>query len=296
MEGLRTDTQNDFLVYEFSQLRCYLCSRNLNLILNSLAGLGSFCAEFYIVVVGLLQDSVDEVHLRRTQESCNELVARLLVQSLRGIYLLDDTVSHNNDTVTHGHSLGLVVGYVDECRTQLLVELGDLGSHLRTELCVQVGQRLVKQEYLRITNDCTAQRNTLSLTAGHSLRLTIQQVAQIQDLCSFFYLTCDLILRNLTQLQTECHVVKYGHVRIQSVVLEYHCDISVLRSDVVYQAVADVQLALRDFFQTSDHTQGGRLTAAGRAYQYDKFLVLDFQIYVLYSNYIARIFLINMSK
>ena len=188
------------------------------------------------------------------------------------------------------------MSYVDECRTQLLVELGDLGSHLRTELCVQVGQRLVKQEYLRITNDCTAQRNTLSLTTGHSLRLTIQQVAQIQDLCSLFYLACDLVLRYLTQLQTECHVVEYGHVRIQSVVLEYHCDISVLRSDVVYQAVADVQLTFGNFFQTSDHTQGRRLTASRRSYQNDEFLILDFQVNVLYSDYIARILFINMSK
>ena len=186
--------------------------------------------------------------------------------------------------------------YIDKCSTQLLVQLGDLSSHLCTQLSVQVGQRLVKQEYLRITNDRTTQCNTLSLTTGHCLRLTIQQVAQIQNLCSFFYLASDLVLRNLTQLQTECHVVEYGHVRIQSVVLEYHCNISVLRSDVVYQTVADVQFALRNFFQTSDHTQGGGLTTTGRTYQNDKFLVLDLQIYVLYSNYIARILFINMSK
>ena len=44
----------------------------------------------------------------------------------------------------------------------------------------------------------------------------------------------DLVLWCLSQFQTECHVIVYGHMRIQSVVLEYHCDISVLRLNVVH--------------------------------------------------------------
>ena len=34
---------------------------------------------------------------------------------------LDDAVFHNNDAVAHGHSLGLVMGNVDEGGSQLLV-------------------------------------------------------------------------------------------------------------------------------------------------------------------------------
>ena len=49
-------------------------------------------------------------------------------------------------------------------------------------------------------------------------------------------------------------------MRIQSVVLEYHRDISVLRLYVVHNSVADLQLTGRDVFQTCDHTKCGGLT------------------------------------
>ena len=85
-------------------------------------------------------------------------------------------------------------------------------------------------------------------------------------------------------------------MRIQSVVLENHCDISVLRRDVIYQTVADVKLTLRDLLQTCDHTQGCGLTATRRAYQNDEFLISDFEVYVSNRNETARILLVNASE
>ena len=38
----------------------------------------------------------------------------IVVEVLRSIDLLDETVLHNNDSGCHGHSLDLVVGNVDE--------------------------------------------------------------------------------------------------------------------------------------------------------------------------------------
>ena len=130
--------------------------------------------------------------------------------------------------------------YIDDSGAQSLMQLGDLNTHLYTKLRIQVGQRLIHQEYLRVTNDCTAHSHTLSLTTGKSLRLTIKESCQIKDLCCFFYHLVDLILRNLSQLKTECHVIIYRHMRIQSVVLEYHCDIPVLRLYIVNDSVTDL--------------------------------------------------------
>ena len=73
-------------------------------------------------------------------------------------------------------------------------------------------------------------------------------------------------------------------MRIQSIVLEDHRDIAILRSDVVHQLVADVQLAFGDLLEAGDHTQRRGLAAAGRADQNDKFLVLDVQIEFLNSD------------
>ena len=60
-----------------------------------------------------------EVHLRRTDETCNEKVDRIIVQVLRRIHLLHKAVFHNDDTRTHRHSFDLVVRNVDErrCKT-----------------------------------------------------------------------------------------------------------------------------------------------------------------------------------
>ena len=174
------------------------------------------------------------------------------------------------------------------------MQLGNLSSHLSTQLSVQVGQRLVQQEHLGITDNGAAQSHTLSLATGQSLGLAVQQVRDVQDAGGLFHAALDLILGSLAQLQAEGHVIKHGHMRIQSVVLEHHGDVAVLGSDVVRQHVAYVQLALADFFQTGDHTQGGGLAATGRSDQDDKFLVLNVQVEVGNSSDATRVNLVDI--
>ena len=265
-----------------------LISRNLEAVV---------ACKFEVETVFLLNETtVDEVHLRSADKACNEDVARIVVEMLRSINLLDEAVLHNNDTGSHRHCLDLVVGNVDEGGADSLVKLGQLGSHRSTELCVEVGKRLVKKEYLGVTNDCTTECNTLLLTTGESLRLTVEKVGDVEDTSSLFNAALDLFLRGLVQLQTEGHILEYGHVRIQSVVLEYHRDLTVLRSNVVNELVFDEELAFADFLKTCDHTQGRGLTTTGRTYEYDKFLVLDFKVKVGNSGNAAGILLVNVFK
>ena len=126
--------------------------------------------------------SIQEVHLRGSHEACDEEIAGVVIEVLRGIDLLNDTVLHNDDSGSQSHSLGLVMCDVDDGGAQSLVKLGNLGSHLNTELGIQVGQRLVHQEYLGASDDCTAHGDTLSLAAGKSLRLTVKEMGQVEDL------------------------------------------------------------------------------------------------------------------
>ena len=98
---------------------------------------------------------------------------------------------------------------VDDGGAQSLMQLGNLHTHLHTQLCIQVGQRLIHQEYLRITHDSTTHGNTLSLTTGQSLRFTLKERSQVKNLGCFFYHLINLILRHFPQLQTKCHIVIY---------------------------------------------------------------------------------------
>jgi hypothetical protein len=172
---------------------------------------------------------------------------------------------------------------IDKGGGQALVQLDDLGAHAGTQLGVQVGQRLVEQEDGRVAHHGAAQRNTLALAAGQSLRLAVQQVLDLEDLGGFVHAAVDLVLRGLAQLEAERHVLVHGHVRIQRVVLEHHGDVAVLRGNVVHQLVADVQLALGDLLQAGDHAQRGGLAAAGGADEDDEFLIGDLQVEIGHS-------------
>jgi hypothetical protein len=175
------------------------------------------------------------------------------------------------------------------------VELGNFGSHGCTKLSVQVGKRFIKKEYLRVTYDCTAESNTLFLTTGESLRITVEKVSDVEDASSFFYFALDGFFGHLAEFKTERHVVEYGHVRIKSVVLEYHRDISVLGGNVIYESVADEKFTLGDFFETCDHTKGCGFTATGRTYEDDKLGIFDFKVEVGNRSYTAGVFLVDVS-
>ena len=237
------------------------------------------------VLVALLgQRCVKEVHLRRADEAGDEEVCRMVEDLLRGADLLDEAVAHDDDAVAQGHGLDLVVGDIDEGGVDLLAQLDDLSAHLVTQLGVEVGQRLVHQEDLRVPDDGTADGDTLALAAGQSLRLTVEVLGDIEDLGGLTDLAVDLRLRGLLQLQGEGHVIINGHVGIQSVVLEDHGDVAVLRGHVVHELAVDVQLALGDLFQTCDHAQRRGLAAAGRADENDEFLIGDVEVELLHGD------------
>ena len=88
---------------------------------------------------------------------------------------------HDDDAVAERHSLDLVVGDVDEGGVDLLAQLDDLRAHLVAELGVEVGQRLVHQEDLRVPDDGAADGDTLPLAAGQRLRLTVEVLGDVED-------------------------------------------------------------------------------------------------------------------
>ena len=67
---------------------------------------------------------------------------------------------------------------------------------------------------------------------------------------------------------------------IQSVVLEYHCDIAVLWLYIIDSAVINQKVTRADILQTGYHTKCGRFTASRRAYKDNKFFVLNLHIKV----------------
>ena len=199
--------------------------------------------------------SLEHVHRGAADEACNEQVGRRLVQALRRLELLQQSPPHHGDAVAHRHRLNLIVRHVHGRDPQLSLDARDLGAHLNAQLRVEVRERLVHQEHLRLAHDRAAHRHALTLPAGELARLPVEMVSQADDarrLCDPFL---RVSLRHLAQLQREADVLRDGHVRVERVVLEHHRDVAVARRQVVDDALADPDLAVGDLLETRDHPQ-----------------------------------------
>ena len=144
--------------------------------------------------VGPAQRALHDVHCRRADELSDEQIVRTVVQLERRADLLDDAVVHDDNAVGHRHRLDLVVGDIDGRRLQPLVQRLDLRAHLHAKLRIEVRQRLVEQEHLRIANDRPAHRDALPLAAGklarehnlHNLGAALIDEAAARGLPSYF--------------------------------------------------------------------------------------------------------------
>jgi hypothetical protein len=71
---------------------------------------------------------------------------------------------------------------------------------------------------------------------------------------------------------------------VKGIVLKYHGDITLFCRQVVYEAIFDIDTTAGDALKPSYHPESGRLTAATRTNQDDKFLVLYGKVEIVYCN------------
>src|SRR5664280_649086 len=195
---------------------------------------------------------------------------------------LEDFLSRKPKALSGGQRQRVAMGraivrHVHGRDTEAGLERGDLRTGGDAELGVEVRQRLVHEEDLRLTHDGAAHGDALTLAARECLRLAGQEVLQAQQLGGLEYALGALLLAEALHLEREAHVVCDGHVRIEGVVLEHHRDVPVLRRQIGDVAVADVDVAGVDLFESRQHAQGGRLAAAGGADEDHELAVADFK-------------------
>ena len=69
---------------------------------------------------------------------------------------------------------------------------------------------------------------------------------------------------------------------IQSIVLEYHCDITILWLYIVHYLSVDDQITGRNLLKTCDHTKCCRFTTSRWSYEDDKLFICNIQIEIFY--------------
>ena len=203
----------------------------------------------------------------------------MVIELHRRTDLLDQPGVQHHDPVGERHRLDLVVGDVDHRRAgHVLVQLGDLDAGRDAQRRVEVRERLVEQEDLRVAHDGAADRDALALAAGKRLRQAIEIGTELQDLGGGADALVDLLLAGAGELHAERHVVVDGHVRVERVGLEHHRDAAARGRHVVHHLAVDLHRAAGDVLQPGDQAEQRRLSAAGRADEDDELAGMDVEV------------------
>src|SRR4051812_40777468 len=214
-----------------------------------------------------------EAHPRRADEAGHEHVGGRIVELGRRADLLEPPVVHDRDPVAHRHRLDLVVGDVDRRRPDPLLEALDLAARLDAQLGVEVGERLVHEEDLRVADERAAERDALLLAAGQLARTALEQLAELQRAGRAAHALVDLRLRRLAPPEREGEVVVDRHLRVQRVVLEHHRDVALARGDAVDHPLPDADLALGHGLEAGQHAQRRGLARAGGPDEHEELAV-----------------------
>jgi hypothetical protein len=184
-----------------------------------------------------------------------------LIERLRRVDLQDAAVAHHRDPLAERHRLGLVVRDVDGCHPEPRVQLRERRAHADAELRVEVRERLVHQERLRLADDRAAHRDTLPLAAGELRRLAVEKLVELEELRDVLDLSLDLALRRAPHLEAVTKVLAHAHVRIEGIALEDHRDVPVARRELRHFAAVDRDPAIRDLLEAGEHAEERRLPA-----------------------------------
>ena len=223
---------------------------------------------------------LEDAHRGRPDEEGHEEVRRPVVHLEGRADLLESAVLHDGDPRAHRHGLDLVVGDVDRRRLQPALQALDLGPHLEPQLRVEVRERLVEEVDGGLAHDRASQRDALALASRELARAAVEERRELEGRRRLGDQAVDLFARDLPHLQAELEVLADGHVGVESVVLEDHGDVAVLRREVVDAAAADGDRSSGEVFEACDHPERRRLPAARGADEDHEFLVADLEIQV----------------
>jgi hypothetical protein len=100
----------------------------------------------------------------------DDAVGRAAIDLSRRAELLQPPRMDHRDLVGQGERLGLVVGDIDEGDAGAPLQLLQLGAHALAQLRIEVAERLVEQQDLRLDHQAARQRDPLLLAAGQLVR------------------------------------------------------------------------------------------------------------------------------
>ena len=180
--------------------------------------------------------------------------------------------------VPQRHRFRLVVRHVHRRDAEVGLQSGDVGPHLHAQLRVEVRQRLVHQEHAGDAHDRPPHGDSLALAARKLTGLALEIRGQPQQRRDLLHPLFPLGFLHLRDPQRKADVRRDGEIGVERVVLEDHRDVALLRRHVADVAIADVDGARIDLFQTGEHPERGRLARARRSHEDHELPVVDIEV------------------
>src|SRR5262245_66296962 len=117
----------------------------------------------------------------------------MLVDFSRAPDLPQCAVVQHRDAIAHAHGLDLIVRHIDGGGAHRPLELLELAAGARAQLRVEVGKRLIQQEYRWVADQRPRERNTLTLAAGKLARAALRKAVDAEQTGCPFDLAFDLV-------------------------------------------------------------------------------------------------------
>src|SRR3984893_7740321 len=187
-----------------------------------------------------------------------------IVDLFRGSDLGGSSGIEDDDAGGERRGLLPFVGDMHGVDAERLLQRFDLVAHLLTNPRVEIGQRFVEQQYLRIDGKSAAERNALPLTAGECRYLALAEPLQPQHREQLGHSPGDLGAADAPQFQAVADVLRHRHVRPQSIGLEHHRDVALVGRQPGNIVLADRYRAACHSDKTAYGAKQGGLAAARR--------------------------------
>ena len=144
--------------------------------------------------------------IRFTNEVGHKAVVWLVVELPRRADLSNGGVPHNNDFIRDGQRFFLIVGHIDHGQPEVLLNGTDVLTHLAPKLCIQIRQRLVEKQNLRLKHQGARNCDTLLLPAGQLGGQAAVEAFQSNQFKPFQCTLARLFLAEARESQTVLHV------------------------------------------------------------------------------------------
>src|SRR3989441_7358494 len=156
----------------------------------------------------------------------DEPADRPLVELLGGRLLEHPAVAYHGDPVRERKRFFLIVRDVHGRDSQVLLQLADLGTHLYPDLRIEVRQRLVQEQDVRVQHEGAGERDALLLAAGELAGITELEARQVDLAEAGRDALGDRGTVELSHLESVGDVRLHRHVRPERIVLEHHADVT----------------------------------------------------------------------